>query len=302
MKLFFPLFGLLLLAPPAASSDLTKVDRTIAKEPRYQHVPKYLLAVFGKEAQSKVWIVFDSNSVYVDTDGTGDLTLPAKLLAKPSSTWKVNESQTVASYGPITVTERDGKTQHGLTIEVTLPNGALRLKVNGPRIQYTGGIDDGTLTATATPAEAPIVHFGGALSVLPGRRYWPDTALVWFTKIEYKPEWFLQTKLGTPGLGKGTTACVNPATTCFRPGSTEKLGPDGPQVEIVYYRSDGKAVPFLAKHQMSLTCCAGIYTTTAQPPQDFDRARLTFTFPGSSEGLLESKTTEVELEHAKVKN
>src|SRR5215510_10605392 len=57
-----------------APIDLTKVDRTIAKEPAYKTKPKYCLLVFGPKAKTRVWLVLDGDVLYVDRNGNGDLT------------------------------------------------------------------------------------------------------------------------------------------------------------------------------------------------------------------------------------
>ncbi|MFM9964404.1 MAG: hypothetical protein ACKV2Q_24645 [Planctomycetaceae bacterium] len=36
--------------------DLTKIDRSVAKEPEYSNSPRYCLLVFGEKAESRVWI------------------------------------------------------------------------------------------------------------------------------------------------------------------------------------------------------------------------------------------------------
>src|SRR5687767_3376952 len=44
----------------APAADLTRVDRTIKKEPAYKSKsPKYGLLVFGPKAQTRVWLVLD---------------------------------------------------------------------------------------------------------------------------------------------------------------------------------------------------------------------------------------------------
>jgi hypothetical protein len=69
-----PLFALVLWAAPVLATDLTKIDRTIAKEPAYQSKPKYCLLVFGPAAKTRVWLVLDGDVLYVDRNGNGDLT------------------------------------------------------------------------------------------------------------------------------------------------------------------------------------------------------------------------------------
>src|SRR5438105_3758750 len=59
----------------ACAADLSKIDRTIAKEPTYQSPkPAYCLLVFGPAAKTRIWVVRDGNVLYVDKNGNGDLT------------------------------------------------------------------------------------------------------------------------------------------------------------------------------------------------------------------------------------
>ena len=45
-------------APAAELVDLTKVDRLIAKEPKYQNQPRYALLVFGPKADRREATLF----------------------------------------------------------------------------------------------------------------------------------------------------------------------------------------------------------------------------------------------------
>jgi hypothetical protein len=75
MKYRFLAFAVLVLwAAPLLAGDLSKIDRTIAREPAYQGKPKYCLLVFGPEAKVRVWLVLDGDVLYVDRNGNGDLT------------------------------------------------------------------------------------------------------------------------------------------------------------------------------------------------------------------------------------
>lgn len=70
---------LIAFAPLSAfAGDLSKIDRTIAKEPVYESNPKYCLLVFGPEAKTFVWLVLDGDLLYVDRNGNGDLTEPGE--------------------------------------------------------------------------------------------------------------------------------------------------------------------------------------------------------------------------------
>src|SRR5712692_3344625 len=68
------------------AADLTKIDRKIAKEPAYQSQPKYCLLVFGPEAKTRVWIVLDGDTLYVDRNGNGDLTEEGEKVGLPKFT------------------------------------------------------------------------------------------------------------------------------------------------------------------------------------------------------------------------
>src|SRR5947209_19813336 len=63
----------------ASAADLSKIERTIAKEPAYESKDvRYCLLVFGPEAKTRVWLVQDGDTLYVDTNGNGDLSEPGK--------------------------------------------------------------------------------------------------------------------------------------------------------------------------------------------------------------------------------
>ena len=58
----------------AADPILENIERTIRHEPQYSSKPKYVLLVFGKQAEAQVWVVDDGRHLYVDRNGNGDLT------------------------------------------------------------------------------------------------------------------------------------------------------------------------------------------------------------------------------------
>ncbi len=53
---------------------LDRVERRIAKEPKYIATPRYALLVFGTQADSQVWMVEDGKTLYVDRNANSDLT------------------------------------------------------------------------------------------------------------------------------------------------------------------------------------------------------------------------------------
>lgn len=295
------LYAVALLAnePAVSMVDLTKISHTITKEPTYQGQPKYVLLVFGQDAATKVWVVFDGDALYVDTDGSGDLTAPNKYWAQPTQLAAVCAGQRqIAHYADLPIKERDGKTEHKLNMKVDRSSGAITLQVSGPRTQYTGGIDDGILTAADRAADASIVHFGGTLVAMPGGRHWPNTTLEPAEIEQANGILNLQVKLATPGLGRGTYASLNPAAAgSLATGSGETLGNDGILAELEY--PSGRAGQPMIKQRvkMGLTCCCGFYSASVQMPADVaaGRAKVAFTFPGSSPSLVAAKSYAFEL-------
>jgi hypothetical protein len=78
-------------APAAEHPDLSRVDRSIRKEPAYAcKQPLYGLAVFGPKAEKRVWLVLDKSTpngkdydvLHIDRDADGDLTGPGERLAR----------------------------------------------------------------------------------------------------------------------------------------------------------------------------------------------------------------------------
>src|SRR5262245_12310826 len=112
MLLFLPLATLTILplgTNPSAAVDLTRIDRTIAKEPAYKSKPKYCLLVFGPEAKTRVWLVLDGEVLYVDRNGNGDLTQEGKQVKVKLRDTRARKgpafNRAVTDIGPITARE-----------------------------------------------------------------------------------------------------------------------------------------------------------------------------------------------------
>ena len=74
------LTGFLVGLQPQAVPDLSKVDRTIVKEPSNLSQPGYCLMVFGPRAEVRIWMIKDGERLYVDRNANGDLTEPDESL------------------------------------------------------------------------------------------------------------------------------------------------------------------------------------------------------------------------------
>ncbi len=194
------MFAPLVMAALVASSmnlppnlDLAAIPRSIAKEPTYVGQPRYALLVFGKDARTRIWIVRDDKSLYVDRKGNGDLTEPANRI----------QSSYGSYYSIDQLVEQDGMVHRNIFIQFTnQTNFRIRLGNNRDgRTQYVGYGRMGTPSLGDRPVNAPIIHFNGPRTLAnfgptytlprgggPGRAY------------------KLRLMLGTPGLGAGTFA------------------------------------------------------------------------------------------------
>lgn len=209
---------------PAVAADLTKLDRKLTKEPTYQGQPRYALLAFGAEAKSRVWVVIDGDTLYVDRNGNGDLTEEGEKVARKNKEGEYRQFEA----GEI----RDGALTHK-ELFVTQSNGTkdmvggekefARLKAAGgeplvysvrlkaeraaedkrklpKHIGYiVNGDGTGWLAFARKPAEAPILHFNG-----------PWTMEVQDNKQRFTAghKTMLQIGVGSRGIGPGTFTWV----------------------------------------------------------------------------------------------
>jgi hypothetical protein len=185
---------------PAHGVDLSKIDRTIRKEPAYQtKTPRYCLLVFGPQAKTKAWVIVDGDALYVDRNCNGDLTEEGERTAIKRN-WELNLDQTKRGKWiqgdnvPVAITEPDG-TVHHVSFRRASKGFGLGAKSLGG--QYVGSTYRNDLEFADRPQDAPIVHLNGPLTlqlVDPPRIWAPGESVD------------LAVLFGTPGLGKNTFA------------------------------------------------------------------------------------------------
>src|SRR5262245_32438608 len=143
---------------PGSAADLGKIDRTLVKEPAYesQLKPKYCLVVFGPEAKTRVWLVLDGDVLYVDRNGDGDLTGKDERILKK----RVYE---------VDIPSRQGGDPFSLEVEDKPGrDGQETSYIIRCRPQEGKGFrqrTDGVLLFADRPQDAPVVHFGGPLTL-----------------------------------------------------------------------------------------------------------------------------------------
>jgi hypothetical protein len=187
-------------AAPAA--DLSKIDRTIRKEPVYKSKsPKYCLLVFGPEGAARVWLVLDGDTLYVDRNGNGDLTedgerigsaaCPPRMKSYTQHFFDVRDLQPVGGkvsrkYARMAMVRAKDR---GYTVVVELGGG--RLQAN---------FDDG-LQWSDRAKEAPVLHFDGTLTL----ELADNTGDGHFElDKKFNKKFELHAVIGTPGAGKHT--------------------------------------------------------------------------------------------------
>ena len=230
-------------AVPLPAADLSKIDRTIAKEPTYHSKPKYCLLVFGPEAKTRVWLVLDGDVLYVDRNGNGNLTEDGESLKIPP--FEKNEHPPLGTeWRQVTAGAiRDGALRHTNLVvrqmrwdrpvagcEVhgyqrldigKLTSALFRQATDGigyliaVQVQLPSGPNSKTY-ATKHVSEFAFADGQGALQFADRPR---DAPVVHFggplAMYPYPdqqlifPDGVLTANIGTPGLGKGTFAFMN---------------------------------------------------------------------------------------------
>jgi hypothetical protein len=190
----------------AAEVDLSKIPRSINKEPAYKAKdPKYALAVFGPEAKTRVWLVLDKSKpdaknydvLYADLNANGDLTEANERFAPDDGDAAESKLFKLPDFvDPLTKEKHTDVTLHATESRSI---NILSLRWNGKH-KLGGGYpvdpDKGYMSFGPTPQEAPILWFNGG---------GPFRFQRWINaKSRIGEETDIRLFLGTPGLGRNT--------------------------------------------------------------------------------------------------
>lgn len=279
----FLLSTLALSGSAAAAADLSRIERTIAKEPAYKGVPKYCLLVFGAEAKFNAWLVIDDEAVYVDRNGNGNLTENDKRVA-----WKKG----VCKAGDFSIA--DGKASYkNLTIEKHyLPRKMetwWTIEVDGKYRQRVRRDGQGNFAFAERPQDAPIIHFDGPLAMELVEYCSGDTPVL----VRGNALHSLEASIGTPGLGKGTFAYLIPPESA----KTQK-----PLAEIEFFHRDPKEKPIVVSVRMKIVedgCLS--FSGPIQVPVEAagNKAKVTLSFADWKAGAVAPRTCEVAIAEPK---
>lgn len=256
---------LILASTASAAVDLSKIERKILREPEYRLKPKYCLLVFGPEAKTRVWLVQDGDTLYVDRNGNGDLTeMGEKVAAEKKEgaddgtyTFKVGDvrdgdllhKETTVDVSKIieylatqddsakALLKRDPKARgYRVLTQVEMP-GRNGTGIGGRIQQHASTLDvNGVLQFSDRPWEAPVLHFGGPWQVtLFGRHQ---------LTIERESDVFLG--VGSLGIGPGSTTWIDYENVI----PTDKY----PTLDIVYPPNRPGSAPMREHYDMKGRC------------------------------------------------
>jgi hypothetical protein len=257
--------------------DLAKLNRTIKKEPTYSGTPQYALLVFGAKGENRTWLVIDGESAYLDRNGDGDLTGDTERVALPTfkpSSHPFHEGEREVELGSV----KDGQLAHTkLTfsqiqyrktlgkLEGDQQNKAAEWQENldkvhrqipdrvgnmvsveladpagGKPVHWFAWVDQGGhLRFGDSPRTAPVIHFGGPLTMLvnPSAAIRPDAG---------KDDHFT-VHIGTAGVGPGSFAYSSHDRV---PGGRDVY----PVIDVEYPPNASGAPPLRERYELKERC------------------------------------------------
>ncbi len=247
-----------------AAVDLAKIERRIAREPVYRSKPRYCLLVLGPEAKTRVWLVQDGATLYVDRNGNGDLTeADEKVTAEKSEdteegvyTFKAGDlpdgsrlhkalTLSVMKLDHLAEREEDVKALlkkdpkargYRLLLEVEMPG--RKGTGTGGRVQHRSSIVDstGVLQFAERPEDAPILHFGGPWQV----------TLFGKHQLTIDRETDIYLGVGSRGVGSGAFTWIDYENVI----PTEKY----PTLEVVYPPKQPGDAPLREHYELKQRC------------------------------------------------
>ena len=261
----------------AATNVVSRYDRTIVKEPKYQSTPKYCLITLGNSGDVKVWIVEDGKRLFVDKNANGDLTDDGPPI-EPSKVRDLGDNRWDFEYVLDAVTPANGSRHTSFVLRRWNYNDkedsyGLSLSVNGQMPMYAGWF--GTFWST-NREKAPVIHFGGPFTpkVLRRKEF----------RIGEKGE-RLSLSFMNPGSGEGAASRL----------SIDALpGFVAPALNIEWPTAGGNA-PLRTSHALNQRCCYWeFYTTEFEVPKGVvtGKAKVSVVLPA---GALPIELTTTEM-------
>lgn len=280
-------------------SDLTKLNRTIRKEPAYSARPYYTLLAIGPDASKRVWMVLDGSTLFVDRNGNGDLTEEGERFSL-TSTRELSKEQAYSHFNVFDISlggpdENKGKTKYQLEHWIRDPDFVPKTDFDKTWARERKEWEQATLwrimgdnrtqtaiTFSRRPEDAQISHLGGPLTV---RLRFPDQT---FCRSNAEP---LQVEIGTFGLS--TRGNRIPAFS--RVMTTELPSDVHPQAVIEFPGRRPTDPPVVVTVALKRRCCGDNFFEVMLVPLDAGTgtAKVTVSVPDWKEGKVAPATFEV---------
>ena len=257
-----------------AVADTPKIDRTIRKEPTYRTKdPKYGMLMFGSESKERVWLVLDGDVLYVDRNGSGDLTeADKKVRAITALARDLELDGYFFDVGEVAV---GGRTHKGLNISFTrLTSPANRSLVNRPeakaalakdpkaQVVRIPGVDveipwlngegiGGRAVFMVGPADLHgVFQFGASPATAPVVKFFDPLEITFYSELPSlrvgRPS-ELELVVGVPGIGPGTFAMLGYEKTVPKSAN--------PVIELSLPPSAPGNSPVTEKTELKSRCC-----------------------------------------------
>lgn len=243
--------------------DLSKIDRTIAKEPAYQGKPKYCLVVYGPEAKTRVWLVVDGDTLYADCKGDGDLTAEGNRFSFLKQNYR---------FEPIEIGPQNGTTAFTLVVESWIGEGETNYLIWCRPAHNSDGFRQRTtvLSFSEDKKNAPVVHFAGplTLALFDWEKDTQDQTLTRNNKVNQ-----LSILVGTPVFGGKYPAFA----AQFDPFPEDIV----PVLEVEFPAADPAGKPIKASGKVRHCNCHMRFWGEVRLPDGVGRgtARMTLRFP-----------------------
>lgn len=255
----------------APAPNLSAIPRKLVREPAYR-TPKqrYCLLALGLEAKSRVWLVLDGPDLYVDRNRNGVLTDPGERLAGVEGRFKIGELVEADGKWRYTnvvaaVDQRHGTEEDGITVKPF----EVIAKVRG---RFEMGAEP---VLASSAAAAPIVHFGGPLSM----RVFDPRQVSRGQRVAFR------CLIRTPGLGEGSEAGL------YHYGLPDYVYP----VATVEFPAAGAPTP--TRFELKTRCCQRLFLGSVTVPAAAvaGNAKVTLSFSDWKEGAVRTATDTIEV-------
>lgn len=184
---------------PDTNKTVIQNQPSLAKQPKYETLPRYCVVAIGPKREKQMWMVIDDRALYIDRNANGDLTEPDERVEGA-----VEMSYSGTTYINYFVGDLEDESLYcaDTNVRAALSSGGVRVSVTtllDGLVQSANNSHVLQMEMEPDPAKASVIHFGGPNSI--GLYEEPQI----MTRGE---EMKFTAMVGTPGDGVGTLTAV----------------------------------------------------------------------------------------------